>query len=152
VAGHRRAFGADVVPQCYEDLELADLVVLAGSNAAWCHPILYQRIQAARGGRGARVVNIDPRRTATSEGADLQLSIRPGTDAILWAGLLAALVDRRIIDEKLIAARAEGFEAALDAARHIAPTLAAVARATGLDIQDVALFYDWFAATARVVT
>jgi assimilatory nitrate reductase catalytic subunit len=152
VAGHRRAFGADVVPQCYEDLELADLVVLAGSNAAWCHPILYQRIQAARAERGARVVNIDPRRTATSEGADLQLSIRPGTDGILWSGLLVALVDRRIIDEKLIAARALGFDAALDAARHIAPTLAAVARPTGLDIQDVALFYDWFAATARVVT
>jgi assimilatory nitrate reductase catalytic subunit len=152
VAGHRRAFGADVVPQCYEDLELADLVVLAGSNAAWCHPILYQRIQTARAERGVRVVNIDPRHTATSEGADLQLSIKPGTDGILWSGLLAALVDRRLIDAKLIAARTEGFDAALDAARTIAPTLAAVARASGLDIQDVALFYDWFAATARVVT
>jgi assimilatory nitrate reductase catalytic subunit len=152
VAGHRRAFGADVVPQCYEDLELADLVVLAGSNAAWCHPILYQRIQAARAERGTRVVNVDPRRTATSEGADLQLSIKPGTDGILWSGLLVALVDRRIVDERLIAARTEGFDAAIDAARHIAPTLAAVARATGLDIHDVALFFDWFAATARVVT
>jgi assimilatory nitrate reductase catalytic subunit len=152
VAGHRRAFGADVVPQCYEDLELADLVVLAGSNAAWCHPILYQRIQAARAERGVRVVNIDPRRTATSEGADLQLSIKPGTDGILWSGLLAALVDRRLIDVSFIAARTEGFDAALQAARSVAPTLAAVARATGLDIQHIALFYDWFAATARVVT
>jgi assimilatory nitrate reductase catalytic subunit len=152
VAGHRRAFGADVVPQCYEDLELADLVVLAGSNAAWCHPVLYQRIQAARAERGVRVVNIDPRRTATSEGADLQLSIKPGTDGILWSGLLAALVDRRLIDVGLIAARTEGFDAALEAARTVAPTLAAVARGTGLDIQDIALFYDWFAATARVVT
>jgi assimilatory nitrate reductase catalytic subunit len=152
VAGHRRAFGADVVPQCYEDLELADLVVLAGSNAAWCHPVLYQRIQAARAERGVRVVNIDPRRTATSEGADLQLSIKPGTDGVLWSGLLAALVDRRLIDVSLIAARTEGFDAALEAARAVAPTLAAVARGTGLDIQDIALFYDWFAATARVVT
>ena len=89
---------------------------------------------------------------ATSEGADLQLSIGPGTDGILWSGLLVALVDRRIIDEKLIAARTQGFEAALAAARTVAPTLAAVARATGLDIKDVAWFYDWFAATARVVT
>jgi assimilatory nitrate reductase catalytic subunit len=152
VAGHRRAFGADVVPQCYEDLELADLVVLAGSNAAWCHPILYQRIQAARAERGVRVVNIDPRRTATSEGADLQLSIKPGTDGILWSGLLVALADRRIIDERLIAARTVGYDAALAAARAVAPTLAAVARATRLDIADVALFYDWFVATARVVT
>jgi len=152
VAGHRRAFGADVVPQCYEDLELADLVVLAGSNAAWCHPVLYQRIQAARAERGVRVVNIDPRRTATSEGADLQLSIKPGTDGILWSGLLVALADRRIIDEPLIATRTEGFDAALDAARTVAPTLAAVSRSSGLDIQDVVRFYDWFAATARVVT
>jgi assimilatory nitrate reductase catalytic subunit len=152
VAGHRRAFGADVVPQCYEDLDLADLVVLAGSNAAWCHPVLYQRIQTARAERGVRIVNIDPRRTPTSEGADLQLSIRPGTDGILWSGLLVALVDHRIIDETLIAARTHGFDAALDASRAVAPTLAAVARATGLDIEDVAQFYDWFAATARVVT
>ena len=137
VAGHRRAFGADVVPQCYEDLELADLVVLAGSNAAWCHPILYQRIQAARAERGVRVVNIDPRRTATSEGADLQLSIRPGTDGVLWSGLLVALAERRLIDATLIAAHTQGFEAALRRARAIAPTLAAVARATGLDMQDV---------------
>ena len=100
VAGHRRAFGADVVPQCYDDLELADLVVLAGSNAAWCHPVLYQRIQTARAERGMRVVNIDPRRTATSEGADLHLPIRPGTDASLWSGLLVWLAERTLIDAR----------------------------------------------------
>ena len=80
VAGQRRAFGADVVPQSYEDLDTADLVILAGSNAAWCHPILYQRLQVARAERGTRVVTIDPRRTATAEGSDLHLAIRPGTD------------------------------------------------------------------------
>ncbi|MGL1562993.1 molybdopterin-dependent oxidoreductase, partial [Vibrio parahaemolyticus] len=57
VAGHRRAFGADVVPQCYEDLELADVVVLVGSNAAWCHPVLFQRLQKARAERGTKIVN-----------------------------------------------------------------------------------------------
>jgi assimilatory nitrate reductase catalytic subunit len=98
VAGHRRAFGADVVPQCYEDLELADLVVLAGSNAAWCHPILYQRMQTARGERGVRIVNIDPRRTATSEGIDLQLALKPGSDGTLWSGLLVWLAEHRAID------------------------------------------------------
>src|SRR5262245_3821827 len=152
VAGHRRAFGADVVPQCYEDLDLADLVVLAGSNAAWCHPVLYQRIQAARAERGQRVVNIDPRRTATSEGADLQLSLRPGSDGILWAGLLVALVDRRLVDERLIAARAGGFEGALAAARAVAPTVAAVASATDLMPCDIERFYHWFAGTPRVVS
>ncbi|MEL7348683.1 MAG: molybdopterin-dependent oxidoreductase, partial [Pseudomonadota bacterium] len=67
VAGHKRAFGADTVPGTYEDLEEADLVVLVGSNLAWCHPVLFQRIAAAKAARpGMRVVNIDPRRTATS--------------------------------------------------------------------------------------
>ena len=93
VAGHKRAFGADTVPGCYEDLELADLVVLVGSNLAWCHPVLYQRLAAAREKRGGlpKIVNIDPRRTATSELADLQLSLAPGSDVALFNGLLREL-------------------------------------------------------------
>src|SRR5438034_2787822 len=67
VAGHRRAFGEDVVPGCYEDLDQADLIVLVGSNAAWCHPVLFQRIQKNRRERGAKLVVIDPRRTATAD-------------------------------------------------------------------------------------
>ena len=152
VAGHRRAFGADVVPQCYDDLELADLVVLVGSNAAWCHPILYQRIQTARGERGVRVVNIDPRRTATSEGVDLQLSIRPGSDSALWGGLLVALAERKQIASDYIAAHTQGFTEALAAAQQMAPTLAAVAAICDLDVQDVARFFDWFVDSDRVVT
>ncbi|HEY5832313.1 MAG TPA: molybdopterin-dependent oxidoreductase [Hyphomicrobiaceae bacterium] len=152
VAGHRRAFGADVVPQCYEDLELADLVLLAGSNAAWCHPILYQRIQSARAERGVRVVNIDPRRTATSEGADLQLSLAPGSDTVLWSGLLVWLAEHGALDHEFIAQHTQGFEAALDRAREIAPTPRAISRATGLDKCDIALFYEWFAGTPRVLS
>jgi assimilatory nitrate reductase catalytic subunit len=152
VAGHRRAFGADVVPQCYDDLELADLVVLAGSNAAWCHPILYQRIQTARGERGMRVVNIDPRRTATSEGADLHLPVKPGSDSVLWCGLLVALADRDLTNLGYVGAHTSGYEDALAAARHMAPTHSAVAQACGLKLQDVAQFFDWFMGTDRVVT
>jgi assimilatory nitrate reductase catalytic subunit len=152
VAGHRRAFGADVVPQCYDDLELADLVVLVGSNAAWCHPILYQRIQTGRGERGVRVVNIDPRRTATSEGVDLQLSIRPGTDSVLWCGVLVALAERKLIDSEFVTTHTQGFPQALARARQVAPAMAAVAAACDLELQDVARFFDWFAASDRVVT
>ncbi|MET0907614.1 MAG: molybdopterin-dependent oxidoreductase, partial [Tardiphaga sp.] len=65
VAGHKRAFGADTVPGCYEDLDQADLLVFVGSNAAWCHPVLYQRMLANKQARGARFVVIDPRRTDT---------------------------------------------------------------------------------------
>ena len=94
VAGHKRAFGEDLVPGCYEDFELADLVVLVGSNAAWCHPTLYQRIARAKAGAAAlQVVVIDPRRTATCDLADLHLPVKPGTRRLAVqrpAGYLAA--------------------------------------------------------------
>src|SRR6187549_452945 len=70
VAGHRRAFGADIVPNCYEDLDEADLVILVGSNTTWCHPVLWQRIEQAKAERGTRIVTIDPRRTVTADSAD----------------------------------------------------------------------------------
>src|SRR3990172_3504234 len=74
VAGHKRAFGSDTVPGCYEDLDLADLVVLVGSNLAWCHPVLYQRIAAAKEKRPKmKIVLVDPRRTMTADIADMHL-------------------------------------------------------------------------------
>ena len=78
VAAHRRAFGEDIVPGSYEDLDEADLIVLVGSNTAWCHPVLYQRAVKNRNERGAKLVVIDPRRTVTAEDADLFLSVAPG--------------------------------------------------------------------------
>ena len=98
VAGHVRAFGEDVVPGCYEDLEQADLVVLVGSNMAWCHPVLYQRLMAAREKRGTKIVAIDPRGTATAETADLHLPLAPGADVLLFNGLLAHLADAGALD------------------------------------------------------
>ncbi|MEO5586692.1 MAG: molybdopterin-dependent oxidoreductase, partial [Novosphingobium sp.] len=83
VAGHLRAFGEDVVPATYDDLDEADLIVLVGSNTAWCHPVVYQRMQAARANRGAKLVVIDPRRTETCADADLHLALRPGSDVAL---------------------------------------------------------------------
>ena len=92
VAGHKRAFGEDVVPVSYEDLEQADLVVLVGSNTAWCHPILLQRLLAARERRPhMKIVALDPRRTATTQLADLHLPLAAGTDVHLFNGLLVWL-------------------------------------------------------------
>ena len=152
VAGHRRAFGADVVPQCYDDLELADLIVLVGSNAAWCHPILYQRMQMARGERGVRVVNIDPRRTATSEGCDLHLGLRPGSDIALWNGLLVRLAECGQIDRQFVRRHTSGYDDALAAACAEVPDVAAVARATGIDPASIETFYGWFTSTPRAVS
>src|SRR5882757_2412391 len=152
VAGHRRAFGADTVPGVYADLDEADLIVLIGSNAAWCHPVLFQRMMANKRERGARMVVIDPRRTATAESADLFLPIAPGTDTALFCGLLAHLADTGALDYAYINSHTGGFAAALARARDIAPDMAATAKATGLDPSGVASFFDWFAATTRTVT
>ena len=152
VAGHRRAFGSDTVPGTYADLDEADLIVLVGSNAAWCHPVLFQRMMRNKAERGARVVVIDPRRTVTAEEADLFLPIAPGTDTALFCGLLVDLVERGAIDTAYVDANTTGFAAALARAREIAPDKAATARATGLDEDAVAHFFDLFYATARVVT
>src|SRR5712691_2302416 len=87
--GSPPALGADTVPGSYEDLDQADLLVLVGSNAAWCHPVLFQRMVENKRVRGAKIVVIDPRRTATAEDADLHLAIAPGTDTVLFCGPLA---------------------------------------------------------------
>src|SRR3954464_13937812 len=110
VAAHKQAFGADLVPGCYEDLDLADLVVFSGHNAAWTHPVLFRRMEAAKA-RGQKHVVIDPRRTDTAEGADLHLAIAPQSDVRLWNGLLAHLIRIDAIDRDYIAAHVNGFDA-----------------------------------------
>lgn len=146
VAGHVRAFGEDLVPGCYEDLEIADLLVLVGSNTAWCHPVLYQRIVAAReADPNKRLVVIDPRRTATAEGADLHLPIAPASDVALFNGLLAHLAAGGIHcdlpgAQEAIASAAEGGD------------IVAVAKTCGVDVDDLAQFFAWVTQTERTVT
>ena len=152
VAGHRRAFGADTVPGCYEDLDRADLLVLVGSNAAWCHPVLFQRMIANKQARGARMIVIDPRRTDTAEDAELFLGLKPGTDTALFAGLLVHLAESGALDRAYIEAYTTGFDEALARAKSIAGSVAATALATGLSEADVAAFFNLFRETERVVT
>ncbi|MGL4241173.1 MAG: molybdopterin-dependent oxidoreductase [Beijerinckiaceae bacterium] len=152
VAGHRRVMGSDTVPNSYADLDAADLIVLVGSNAAWCHPVLFQRMQAAREKRGAKVINIDPRRTATSEGADLHLAIAPGMDTVLFAWLFQEIGRRGVLDPGYIARHTNGFEDALSSARAVAPDAATVARLCGIKPDEVEAFVDLWTRTGRVVT
>ncbi|MFM0376652.1 molybdopterin-dependent oxidoreductase [Paraburkholderia strydomiana] len=164
VAGHKRAFGEDIVPVCYEDLELADLVVLVGSNTAWCHPILFQRIVRIKETRpDMKIVVIDPRYTATCEMADLHLPLGAGTDVRLFNGLLGFLAEHGAIDAKFVDAHTSGFADALAAASasdanddsNGAATrfdLAQCAKACKLDPHDLLEFYRLFARTERVVT
>ena len=152
VAGHVRAFGEDIVPGCYEDLEEADLAILVGSNMAWCHPVLYQRLMAAREKRGARLVVIDPRRTPSAEAADLHLALGGSGDVLLFDGLLAHLDAAGAIDRAWVERHVAGFAETLAAARAAAPTIADVARRCGVALDDLKRFYDLFARNERVVT
>ena len=153
VVAHKRAFGEDVVPGCYEDLELADLVILTGSNTAWAHPIVYQRIVAAKQARPVmKVVVIDPRRTATCDLADLHLAIRPGQDVPLFNGLLTWLDDNKALDQAYIDAHTEGFQATLETARSQGNDWDALAAKMGVSKVDLTTFYHWFATCERTVT
>jgi assimilatory nitrate reductase catalytic subunit len=151
VAGHRRAFGADTVPGCYEDLELADLVVVVGSNMAWCHPVLYQRLAAAKAARPAmKLVLIDPRRTATSDIADLHLAVAADGDIALFNGLFTHLAETGAIDENYVARHTSGFPDALLAASQ--GSLSDLSEATGVSGMLIRQFFRLFAQTEKVVT
>ena len=99
VAAHNRAFGEDIVPCSYDDLDAADLILLVGSNTAWCHPVIWQRIEKARERRGTKLVVIDPRRTETAEQADLHVQVAPDGDIALFNALLAEMQDRGLVDD-----------------------------------------------------
>jgi assimilatory nitrate reductase catalytic subunit len=146
VAGHRRAFGTDTVPGQYEDLELADLVVLVGSNLAWCHPVLFQRLSAAKAARpGMKVVVVDPRRTATCEIADLHLQIAPGGDIALFNALLAE-IERRGCTDHAFLTHVTGTENAFASARATDPAGAGIPPAVLRE------FLDLWTGTEKVVT
>ena len=153
VVGYKRAFGADAVPCCYEDLDAARLLVLVGSNAAWNHPVLFQRMKAnKRANPDTRVVVIDPRRTATCDAADLHLALRPGSDALLFNGLLAWLEQSDALDPEWLAAHCDGAGDALLAARESAGNPEQVAKDCDVDINDLLTFYHWFTDTRASVT
>jgi len=146
VAGHKRAFGTDTVPGSYEDFELADLVVLTGSNLAWAHPVLYQRLLAAKKARPAmKIVVIDPRRTASCEAADMHLALAPGSDVALFNGLLAAIHQAGAVDAGFIT-HVDGLDTTLETAWADSTTV------TELSPEELTEFYRLWIKTEKVVT
>ncbi len=151
VAGHRRAFGTDTMPGVYQDLELADVVVLVGSNLAWCHPVIYQRLAAAKAERPhMRVILVDPRRTMTADLADRHLAIAPDGDVALFNGLLAYLADNGHLDRDYLRRHTKGFDAALQAAR--GTRRADLIGQTGLSRAEIDAFYALWSGREKVVT
>ena len=152
VSAHMRAFGEDVVPGCYEDLQLADVVVLVGANTAWTHPVLFKKILAARVEHGTKLVVIDPRVTATASQADLHLQLIPGSDLQLFNGLFCAIASDKNCNDKYIEQSTEGFEQALKMAQESAGSVIDIALHTGLHPETIAEFYALYQQSNRVVT
>lgn len=151
VAAHKRAFGEDIVPASYQDFEQTDMVVLVGSNTAWCHPVLYQRIMQAKAERDIFVVVVDPRFTSTCEQADLHLPILLGQDIALFNGLLQYLHQHGCADQSFIDAHTQGIDAALQSSQ-AEQNPEDVAKQTGITLEKLQQFYAKFAQTERVMT
>lgn len=153
VSGHKRAFGNDTVPGCYDDFEHAELITLVGSNTAWCHPVLFQRIRRYKAANPhVKVVVIDPRRTQTCDIADLHLPLALGTDSWLFNGLLSFLAEHKHLNQSYIDQYCEGFDQALKAAQASAATVNDTAHHCDVSPDDIAQFFSWFAAHEKSVT
>ncbi len=144
VAGYKQTLGADAPPACYEDLDHAATLFIAGSNTAFAHPILFRRIEDAKRAKpGLRIIVADPRRTETAESADLFLPILPGTDVALFNGMLHLMLWEGLVDTAYIAAHTTGFDALRDRVRDFAPK--EVAAICGIPERDLVQAARWFA-------
>jgi assimilatory nitrate reductase catalytic subunit len=151
VVAHKRAFGTDTVPGCYDDLNHADVVILTGSNLAWAHPIVYQRLAKAKENNpNMQVVVIDPRRTATCDLADLHLPLRPGSDAYLFNGLAQHILSTNAHDPVFVNDHTNGFDAFCDSVK--TQTLSKTAADCDLDEGALGEFYRLFTEHTNVVT
>ena len=132
VAGYKKTLGADAPPACYDDVKHADCLFIAGSNAAWAHPILFRRIEdAKRANPALKIIVADPRRTDTCEIADLHLPLQPGTDVMLFNGMLHLMLWEGWTEPAYIAAHTSGFDALKATVRDCTPDR--VAQICGID-------------------
>ncbi len=143
VAGYKATLGADAPPCSYEDIDHADCLLIAGSNTAWAHPVLFRRIEDARAARPEmKLIVVDPRRTDTAEAADLHLAILPGTDIALYNAMLHVLLWEDLADLDYVRAHTEGFDALKTLVRDYTPALAA--DICGVNAEDIVTAARWF--------
>jgi len=136
VAGYKQTLGADAPPNCYDDVNHAGCIFIVGSNTAYAHPVLFRRIEDARKvNPNLKIIFCDPRRTDTAEIADLYLPIQPGTDVMLFNGLLHIMLWEGWVDAAYIAAHTTGFEALKATVRDCTPD--AVAHVCGIKKEDL---------------
>ncbi len=145
VSGYKATLGADAPPGCYDDIDHAGTLFIAGSNTAFAHPILFRRIEAARKANpNQKMIVVDPRRTDTAAEADLHLAILPGTDVALFHAMLNVMLWEELIDRDYIAAHTEGWESLRETVREYTPEK--VAAICGVAAADIVQAARWFAA------
>jgi assimilatory nitrate reductase catalytic subunit len=143
VAGYKMTLGTDAPPCAYEDLDHAECVLIAGSNTAFAHPVLYRRLEAARAANPQmKVIVVDPRRTDTAREADLFLQILPGSDVALFHGMLHVLLWEGLIDAGYIERHTSGFDTLKSLVREYTP--AHVAALCGIVEADLIQAAKWF--------
>jgi ferredoxin-nitrate reductase len=138
VVGYKLTLGEDSVPVCYDDIELADCFFVTGANPAWCHPIIWRRVEAHKQANpNVKIIVIDPRRTQTASQADLHLQLMPGTDIVLTNIIGRILIENNWIDQDFITNHTDGFEAYRE--QVFTRTLTEAAEICGLAENDILL-------------
>ncbi len=151
VAGYKQTLGADAPPACYDDVKHAQCLFIVGSNAAWAHPILFRRIEDARAANpGMKVIVADPRRTDTAGMADLFLPIQPGSDVMLFNGMLHLMLWEGWTDAEYIAAHTTGFDELKALVREYTPHR--VAEVCGISVADLTTAAKWFATSKSTLS
>ena len=151
VAGYKQTLGMDAPPCCYEDIDVAKVFFITGSNTAFAHPILYRRLEQARqNDPNIKVIVVDPRKTTTAKEADLHLQISPGTDVALHHGMLHIMLWEKWVDEAYIQGFTEGFDALKDLVRDYTPRV--VSQLCGITEQDLYLASEWFARSPATLS
>ncbi|MES2850326.1 MAG: molybdopterin-dependent oxidoreductase [Bacteroidota bacterium] len=138
VVAYKMSLGEDSVPVCYDDIEIADVIFVAGGNPAWCHPILWRRVEAAREKNPAlKIIVTDPRRTQTCSIANVHLQLNPGTDITLHHAIGRVLIENGDVDVDFIKNHSEGFEKYRETV--FERTIAEAAIICGVDEKDIRL-------------
>jgi assimilatory nitrate reductase catalytic subunit len=136
VAGYKQTLGADAPPNCYDDVNHAETIFIVGSNTAYAHPILFRRIEdAKKNNPQLKIIFADPRKTDTAEIADLYLPIQPGTDVMLFNGMLHIMLWEGWLDNAYITAHTNGFDNLKATVREYTPEV--VAQTCGIKKEDL---------------
>ncbi len=153
VAAHIRAFGEDIVPVNYHDIDETDLLIICGANTAWTHPVLFRRIQQARESNpNLKLVVIDPRETVTAQQADMHLAIKNDGDVSLFNGLLRFLLDQECQDSDYIQSHTQGFSELANEVESVRYDVTSLSVALGVDEEKLRTFYRWFAQSPTAIT